>query len=186
MRKGARIGRSDAVPMVRSAERKGCSLGCRSFYSRSFCSRSTKAVTQAAAAGRRHGATRACSGVLLQRLGVMRGKRQDRPDTGSGRCSLAARAQSEASQLEADYGACQGLKSSVLGVWPHREWAGLLVCSQSAGAACGAPCSLLEKWNPWFLTGPTARIPATSAAQRAQASRLSEQVIGSCPGLGWR
>lgn len=81
------------------------------------------------------------------------------------------------SQLEADYGACQGLKSSVPGVWPHREWAGLLVCSQSAGAACGAPCSLLEKWNPWFLTGPIARIPATSVAQCAQASRLSEQVI---------
>lgn len=37
-----------------------------------------------------------CSGVLLQRPGEMRGKRQDCPHTGSGRCALDAGAQSEA------------------------------------------------------------------------------------------
>lgn len=72
-----------------------------------------------------------CSGVLLQGPGEMRGKRQARPDKGSGRCAMHSPPEPRVrlSQLKADYGACQGLKSSLSEVWPRREWAELPVRS---------------------------------------------------------
>lgn len=71
-----------AADRLPSAGRKGCTQAA--------------AASAAAAPGRRHGATRPCSGVALQKPGEMRGKRRHRPHQASGRCALAAGAQSEA------------------------------------------------------------------------------------------
>lgn len=147
-------------PLLRSAERQGCSLGCRSSCSRSSCSRSTRAVPQAAAVGPRRGATLPCSGVPLQRLGVMRGKPRTAPTRAAGAAHSPPEPRASPSQLEADYGACQGLKSSLPGVWPRRGWAGLLGSQSAVGERRGRVQDAARRWEGGIRGSLLARLSA--------------------------
>lgn len=102
------------------------------------------------------------------------GRDRTAPTRAAGAAHSKPEARVKPSQLEVDYGACQGLKSSFPGVWPRREWAGLPV-RYPVQEPRALRCALFGRWNLRLLAGAAASFPATIAAQCAQASRLGEQ-----------
>lgn len=159
-RKEARIGRNDTAQIACSAPSRPSRRAPR--LHPSFCSRSPKAITQAAEAGRRQRAVLPCSGVLLQRPGEMRGKRQDWPRTGSGRCALDAGAQSEAEPVGGGLRRLPRAKKLLSGGVASLGVGGAssVLALRWSRVRCGALCSgsLLARL-PTFLPSPLHRVP---------------------------